>query len=133
MALGAGGKNRGCTLRRWPTIIVEFTSAARAISERNTRRRLAKFAVSCKGAKSGRHTSRKHCPASADKLFSPQNIWRRHTNMFAPPGAYALRTKCKSDLAAWAHTFGDSKRRTWCRTSLYSANRLETRFHWRRW
>src|SRR5580765_2876045 len=100
-----------------------------AKQERNTRGMLRKFlrALKPKGAAS-LHLLRKHCPASADRLYFHLAILRRFTVTCVRRAAFASPTKSRWDLGAWVIISGDSKRRGSFQTSLFLASPLAMRF-----
>src|SRR6266404_2887133 len=119
-------KSPGYTSLRLPMIIADFIDAANRELGRSTRSTSARFAKSCKCAGVGPPLSRKLCQAWADKLFFRKATLPRHISGCAARAEFALPMRCKLDWADLEPIFGDSKRKTLCRTSWCSANPSET-------
>ena len=131
----AAGRSRGCTSRRFPTIIAACIAAVTHKQERNTRGMLRRFLRAHEGGRPRRRGL--HCGNIAERrradCFSRLDISRKFTVTCARRAASASPTKCRWALGAWARTSGDSKRRAWFRTSWFSASQSAMRFRSRRW
>src|SRR5437868_326542 len=95
-----------------------LTAAVICRQEQNTQPTWAKFWTGCAAriAKS-RRSLPKPCRAWPGKSYFRRTISKTRIGVYAPPEAFASRTKYKLDLDASAHISGDSRRKGLCPTS----------------